>query len=191
MSKKSNTFWAAIEAKMEAGEMPEVFINPAGRVCLNNGWNGAEFPARLLSKLPASVIEAANAKAAERAAEEVAEAESRRAARLAHEAKVQSLRHRRCWVLGGLYLEDQTISRYTLQELLDWRDWARYFRYKHPTVTITALADDGSVIVADDWSEWFKEVCGERCPATENMVEMAADLSRFTNERRGYHSQMN
>ena len=192
MSKKSNNFWAAIEAKIETGERPAVFINPAGRVCLDNGWNGAEFPARLLAKLPADVLEAAHAKTAERAAEEAAAAAARRDARQAHEARVESLRHRRCWVLGGLYLEDQTVSRYTLQELLDWRGWVSgVFRYRRPTVTVTALADDGGVIVADDWSAWFHETCGEPCPATENMAELAADLSRYTNERRGVRAQLN
>lgn len=191
MSAKSKQFWAAIEAKIDAGEMPQVFINPAGRICLDNGWNGAEFPARLLPKLPASVLEAANAKAAERAAAEIAAAEERAAKRSAKQAKIESLRHCRCWVLGGFFLDDQTVSRYTLQELLDWRDWARYFRYKHPNVAVMALDDDGNVIVADDWSEWFRDVCGERCPAMANIEEMAADLARFTNERRSYRAQLN
>jgi len=90
MSKKSNNFWGTIEDKMEAGGIPEVFINPAGRVCLNNGWNGAEFPARLLAKLPASLIEAANAKAAERAAADKAKAEIWRAEWVASQAALDA-----------------------------------------------------------------------------------------------------
>lgn len=187
---KSN-FWTKIEAKMEAGEMPRVFINAAGRVCLDNGSNGAEFPARLLGKLPPEVIEQANAKAAERAAEVQARIDAAREAEAARKAKMETLRHRRCWVLGRLYMEDQTVQRYTLQELEDWRNWARYFRYKHPTVTITAFTEDWQQIVCEDWSVWFQETCGERCPSSENMAELAADLARFTNERRAYHAANN
>src|SRR3972149_1108358 len=95
MSKKSNNFWAAVESRIEAGQVPEIFINPAGRVCLNNGHNGAEFPARLLAKLPAAVIEAANAKAAERAAADdakfVAWAAECRANRAALDARADGL----------------------------------------------------------------------------------------------------
>lgn len=176
---------------MEAGQMPQIFINPAGKVCINNGRNGAELPQRLLSKLPAEVIEAAKAKAAERAAKEAAKQAAWLARREEHRATIESLRHRRCWVLGGCYMEDRTIQRYTLQELEDWRDWARYFQFKDPTVVVTALAEDGSVITSDDWSLHFKETCGERCPATEDMAKMAADLAAYTNERRGFHAQSN
>lgn len=79
MSWKSSVFWATIEANMADGNMPDVFINPAGKVCLHNGWNGAEFPARLLHLLPPAIIEAANVKAAERAAADKARLETWRA----------------------------------------------------------------------------------------------------------------
>ena len=111
--------------------------------------------------------------------------EEQRAAAADIESRVSALRSRRVWALAGLFLGDQTISRYTLEELEAWRDWAAYFRFRNPTVYVHAVDGNDEPQLSLDWSAYFEDVCCE--PGTqesENMTQMAADLAEFVNKRR-------
>lgn len=104
MSKNANNLWNKIEREIADGQYPSVFINAAGAVCLDNGSNGPQLPARLANMMPAEIIEEANAVADRRQQDEAAKhaalreehARERQAARERIEA------HRGLW---GLWLD--------------------------------------------------------------------------------------
>jgi hypothetical protein len=84
MSKQNaKRFWELLEGKICAGELPSVFVNVAGHLCLNDG-TGRQIPPRLVPLFPAEVVTSANEKAAEVASQKQAAFDRWMAAQIAH-----------------------------------------------------------------------------------------------------------
>lgn len=103
------------------------------------------------------------------------------------QATIASLAKKRVWTLNGLFMEEESVTRYTLEEIKRWVDWRTgCFVYREPSVYAQTVVDGRTLSV--DFSPFFRDVCGNRCPATENMFELAADLAAYTNESHSYFS---
>ena len=120
-------------------------------------------------------VRAWEAKAADRAAKEETD-------RQARAAKIEELRHVRCWRLAGFFIEDLSWASYTLAEIAAWVDWeAPKFRAKHPSVIAVA---DGPGDLAVNFSDYFQEVCGGRVPAEVNHDRACRALAAYVAQRR-------
>lgn len=107
-----NNMWAEIEARMDRGEYPAVYVTADGHLGLDGAANGATLPQRLAAKMPCAMVEAARARQAERHAAE-AKASADRAEQYRREsvelvAKIAAMGQRRVWGLAGFFVEEMT-----------------------------------------------------------------------------------
>jgi hypothetical protein len=76
--------WRDVEARLMAGDVPSVFVNPGGFLCIDGGVHGGvhggdTIPAALTALFPAHILEAAKVKSDSVAAEKKAELAARMA----------------------------------------------------------------------------------------------------------------
>ncbi|MFP4145310.1 MAG: hypothetical protein ACLFV3_09215 [Phycisphaeraceae bacterium] len=67
--KQISGFWQPVADALDRGEVPPVFVNPAGDICLDNGSNGPALPRALRDRLPAEIVEEAQRVREQREAE--------------------------------------------------------------------------------------------------------------------------
>lgn len=182
METKRQTKWAAIAEKIKSGKTELLGVNSAGKIT----WSGQEVPLIMLALLPEDLQATARAIADQRQAEATAKsqayAEQLRREREERDAYCAAHRDEPRWGLIGYYMEELTGPRWTLGQIEQWVNWARYLRLRylaHGQIGVAYYPSESTEpAYREDLSPRFEDPCGP-VPHPTTFRQFVADLEEY------------